>query len=167
MARLIDTINRVLHERRKIILQERKKEKAGTSSPAVTFSHRYESMFDRPRRNGSMEAPKVNADIMMSTQPILNKIGLPELKVTESIKKVRDRKTKLFMMDNAKGEKRIQDYQKKWKEAQKQKNKILQNQVEKIQKKEQKRLESLKKYEQIEKAHEKKVRQDHREFLQK
>ena len=76
MARLIDTINRVLQERRQIILQERKRQKAGTHSPAVTFSHRYQSMFDRPKRNGSVEVPKMNADLMMSTQPVFNKFGL-------------------------------------------------------------------------------------------
>lgn len=49
----------------------------------------------------------------------------------------------------------------------KQRNKILQNQVEKIKLKEKKRLESLQKYKQVEKANAKKVRQNHKQFIEK
>ncbi|CAI2364477.1 unnamed protein product [Moneuplotes crassus] len=167
MARLIDTINRVLKERREIILKERKKQKAGTSSHSGKYSPNYSPNLVHKRRSGSVEMSKPNEDLMMSTQPILNRFGLPELKVSQSIQRVREKKTKIFLMDDNKGKKRVEQYQKKWKDAQKQKNKILKSHVDKIQQKEKKRLESLQKYQQIEKAHQRRARQDHKKYIER
>ncbi len=77
MTRLIDTINRVLHERREMILQERKKLKAGTSPPDGIFIHRYSpTLGKKKKRNGSVEVPRTNENLLMATQPIPNNFGL-------------------------------------------------------------------------------------------
>ena len=67
MARLIDTINRVLQERREIILKDRKKMKAGTTSALAIQNMRYSTMnFKSKKRNGSMEALRSNEDLILA-----------------------------------------------------------------------------------------------------
>ena len=68
MARLIDTINRVLHERTKIIMQKKNIFK-GAASTSFHHHHggRYSTMHQKSkRRNGSMEGIRTNADLAFS-----------------------------------------------------------------------------------------------------
>jgi len=77
------------------------------------------------------------------------------------------KKTKLLIIDDIVGQKRVEKYNKKWNSAQKQKKLIMKNQINKIQAKEKRRAESIQKYQMAEKANAIKLRRDHKKLIEK
>jgi hypothetical protein len=175
-SRLLDTVNRVLQQRRDIKINDHKEAMMEFSrtvnGPAHTFGgspKKPKNNFDlKPvhRRAGSVEMmPSIIHHPSRQMLPIKN--WKKESSVRNSLQRVRERHAQLLVDDDQIGRAKVEQYDKKITQINKHKNQTSKYQIDRVKKKEKRRVEALQRFHQIEKARQKKLNQEHKQFIEK